>query len=202
MFVNQSRARRPLSLAVVVLLAGCIVPKVSGTDFVKGAGQEASAGLRMNTMTVTIPEAMVVSNETGLRYPPSDHLVWFGDEAGDKKAQVASLLKQAAEAGALDVLQGNRPVDVDIIVRQFHAMTPRARSTSIQLGVHEIQFDISMTDPVTGEVLASEANISADLNAFSGSEAILADLRGETQKVRIQARVSEVIRKWLRADTS
>ena len=115
---------------------------------------------------------------------------------------MASLLKQAAEAGALDVLQGNRPVDVDIIVRQFHAMTPRARSTSLQLGVHEIRFDISMADPSTGEVLASEANVSADLNAFSGSEAILADLRGETQKIRIQARVSEVIRKWLRADNS
>ena len=50
---------------------------------------------------------------------------------------------------------------------------------------------------VPGAVLAEEKGVNADLAAFSGTPAIEAEKRGQGQKVRIQARVSQVVRRWL-----
>ena len=84
-----------------------------------------------------------------------------------------------------------------VSVDQFHAMTPVARATNLQLGVHEMRFDFAVVDASTGETLAFENDINADLRAFSGSQAVLAEQAGQGQEIRIQTRVSQVVRAWL-----
>ena len=75
-------------------------------------------------------------------------------------------------------------------------MTPRARLSSLQLGVHEISFDIEVWS-TDGELLVAEANVNADLDAYSGVKAYKAEAKGETQRVRITRRIQEVVRNWL-----
>ncbi|MEL6792183.1 MAG: DUF6778 family protein, partial [Pseudomonadota bacterium] len=127
----------------------------------------------------------------------SSLLVWYGDPPGDRKTQVATLLADAIVAGAADALVGSRPVVFKLYVDQFHAMTPAARATNIQLGVHEMRFDFEVVDAATGDVLAREDDVNADIRAFSGTQALLAEQSGQGQKIRIQTRVSQVIRAWL-----
>lgn len=185
----------------VLLLAGCVAPTISGTDFTEGSGASAAnvGSWSLADVIIEIPEEMEVSTDGSVRYPPAETLVWYGDPPGDRKAQVSTLLTDAVRAGAVDAMTGTRPVIMKIKIDQFHAMTPRARATNIQLGVHEIRFDIEVLDANTGEVLASEADVNADFRAFSGAMAIQAEQQGQGQKIRIQTRVSQVIRAWLLA---
>ena len=179
-------------------LAAC-APSISSTDFVAGAGAQTSdaASWSFADAVVEVPEDMPVHTDESIRYPSANRLVWWGDPPGDRKAQVEILMTEAVRAGALDALPGSHPVVVRLDINQFHALTPRARATSIQLGVHEIQFDISILDASTGEVLASETGVNADLRAFSGTQALMAEQAGQGQKIRIQTRVAQVIRSWL-----
>ena len=108
-------------------------------------------------------------------------------------------MRDAVIAGAADALSGGRPIVFRLNVDQFHALTPVARATNIQLGVHSMQFDFQVLDASTGEVLASEDNVTADLRAFSGTQATLAEQAGQGQKIRIQTRVSQVVRQWLQS---
>lgn len=183
-----------------LVIAGC-APRISPTDWVQGAGASTAGSdtWTLQNVSVTIPESIRVSNAENVRYPNSNDLVWYGDPPGDRKAQVSSLVADAVRAGAVDALGGTRPVMIEISIDQFHAMTPAARATNLQLGVHEIRFDLKVVDANTGEVLAEENNINSDLRAFSGSQAVLAEQAGQGQKIRIQTRISQVIRSWLLA---
>lgn len=111
--------------------------------------------------------------------------------------QAAAIMSDAARDVAEAVMAGRRPVDLNLAMVRFHAMTPKARVTEAQLGVHDIGFDISVTDAATGAVLAEEQGVNADFRAFSGTKAILAEQAGETQKVRIRRHVAEVVKAWL-----
>ena len=184
------------ALIAVVVAASC-APRISSTDFVSGAGSTDAASWSLSDVEVVVSEAMKVNTNGNVRYPPAEQLVWWGDPPGDRKAQVAALMTDAAKAGAIDALAGTRPVNVRIEVTQFHAMTPRARATNLQLGVHEIKFDIAVVDVATGEVLAEETGVNADMRAFSGPQAVAAEQSGQGQKIRIQTRVAQVVRSWL-----
>ena len=186
-------------LGLVVLVAAACAPRISSTDFTAGASGASAdaASWRFAGAEVVVDPDMPVHTDEGIRYPSENRLVWWGDPPGDRKAQVETLMEDAVQAGALDALSGGRDVKVKLFIQQFHAMTPRARATNIQLGVHEIKFDISVVDAATGEVLASEQGVNSDLRAFSGSEAVLAEQAGQGQKIRIQTRVAQVVRAWL-----
>ncbi len=199
--MSNHRWAAGMMLGAALLLGGCVAPLISGTDFSKGSGASNAdvASWSLSDVIVQIPDGMAVSTDGNVRYPPADMLVWYGDPPGDRKAQVATLLADAVRAGAIDAMIGTRPVVMRINIDQFHAMTPKARATNIQLGVHEIRFDIEVIDAASGEILATEADVNADFRAFSGSQAILAEQAGQGQKIRIQTRVSQVIRAWLLA---
>lgn len=184
----------------MALISGC-APTISSTDFERGAtSQSGSVGAwALADVMIDIPESMPVDNVGNVRVPPDNMLVWFGDPPGDRKAQVKALLRDAVIAGAADALSGGRPIVFRLNVDQFHALTPVARATNIQLGVHSMQFDFQVLDASTGEVLASEDNVTADLRAFSGTQATLAEQAGQGQKIRIQTRVSQVVRQWLQS---
>ncbi|MEM7269302.1 MAG: DUF6778 family protein [Pseudomonadota bacterium] len=186
-----------LGLAVVVT-AGCVGPRASPTDFSAGVAQEQStvSNWAFGGASVSIRPDMIVSDEPDRRYPPSDQLVWYGDPPGDRKAQVIALVQDAVTAGAVDALSGGETVTLRINVTQFHAMTPRARRSILPLGVHEVEFDLEVVD-AAGAVIASESGVRADLEAFSGDEAAVADRVGQGQKIRIQSRIAQVVRSWL-----
>ena len=185
-----------IALAAAMALSGCVAPTIDPTLALKGAGPGAASWM-LNDVIVSIPEAMPVSEDPGVRYPAPMTLVWWGEPPGDRKAQVSALLEEAARAGAAGMLTGARPVNLTLAVIQFHAMTPKALSTDIQLGAHEMRFDLAVKDAATGETLAIEADVSADMRAPSGPDAIVAEQEGRGQRPQIVARVAEVVRGWL-----
>jgi len=180
-----------------LVASGC-APRISPVDFEKGvAAQGAASSWNLAGVEIEISESMRVNNNGNIRVPPDSELVWWGDPPGDRKEQVRALLGDAVNAGALDALTGSQPVIFKLKVNQFHALTPLARSTSLQLGVHSLNFDFEVVDASSGETLASETGVNADLRAFSGTQAVLAEQAGQGQKIRIQTRVAQVVRSWL-----
>ncbi len=157
--------RRTLIYVAVATLLGsaCVAPRVSEIDFTAGVGQPASqvAQWGLGNVIVEVSNELTVTDKPSRRYPPVTELVWYGDPPGDRKAQVIALMSDAVRAGTVDALAGEAPVQLKLNITEFHAMTPRARSSQLQLGVHEIKFDIAILDEA-GNVIASEDGARAD----------------------------------------
>lgn len=165
------------------------LPGVEGTrDSLDSYGSPVT----VNSVVVRVPRSLTVSERNV--YLPRADIVWRGDPIGDRHAQVQKIFETALSRGVAD-LKGPIRVDLDVQVRRFHALTEKARYTIG--GVHAITFDLAIKDPETGELLVPVRRIRADLEAFGGQQAILADARGETQKVRITNHLAEVIREEL-----
>jgi hypothetical protein len=64
-------------------------------------------------------------------------------------------------------------------------------------GVHKVRFSIQVIDQKTGEALAGPTEIQTDEFAYRGARAVEADAEGHTMKVRISARIVEVVGTWL-----
>ena len=190
--------RRLLIVASALAVGACVAPRVADTDFRAGVSQSQSvvSSWALGDVDVKVSDKLTVTRSPSRRYPPVTELVWYGDPPGDRKAQVEALMADAVRAGAVDALVGSQPVTIALNITEFHAMTPRARATELQLGVHEIMFDISVIDG-SGNVVASETGVRSDLEAFSGASALQAEQIGQGQKIRIQTRVAQVIRAWL-----
>jgi Family of unknown function (DUF6778) len=146
----------------------------------------------VNSIVVRVPRSLKVSEAN--RLLPRGDIVWRGDPLGDRYAQV-QMIFQAAMAKGVTTLDGPVNVDIDIQVQRFHALTEKARYTTG--GVHAITFDLAIKDPATGELLVPIRTIKADLDGFGGRQAIQAEARGLTQKVRITNHLAEVIRQEL-----
>lgn len=153
------------------------------------AGQ---APVSVNSVTVRVPRSLKVSERNS--YLPRGDIVWREDPIGDRHAQVQKIVQDALVRG-VSTLNGPVKVDLDIQVARFHALTEKARYTTG--GVHAITFDIALKSPETGELLVPIRRVRADLDAFGGQQAINAEARGLTQKVRISDHLAEVIRQEL-----
>lgn len=151
-----------------------------------------NAPLHVETIAVRVPRELKV-NEANSYYPSGD-IVWRGDPIGDRHAQVQKIFEDALMQG-VKPLDGAAGVDLVIDVKRFHAITEKARYTVG--GVHNIVFDLAIKNPETGELVVPVRTIKADLDAFGGRQAVLADARGDTQKVRISNHLAEVIRQEL-----
>jgi hypothetical protein len=162
------------------------------------AGPEAAPqpvafpNLQIEKFTVAVPEQLKVSEAN--RYYPHGDIVWRGDPVGDRHAQVKAIFEAALMQSAGSV-QGGIPTLVEIEVLRFHALTEKARYTTG--GVHSITFMLSLRDTRTGLLLAPPHEVRADLDGFGGQEAIDADRRGQTQKVRITGHLANVVRQEL-----
>ena len=148
--------------------------------------------VRVETITVRVPRSLSVSEAN--RYLPSSDIVWREDPIGDRHAQVATIFHSAMQKGT-EALDGAAPVALDIEVARFHALTEKARYTTG--GVHNINFVLTLRDPETGVILGEPRKVRADLDAFGGQQALQAEARGQTQKVRITNHLAEVIRQEL-----
>lgn len=146
----------------------------------------------VNSVVVRVPRALQVSEAN--RYLPRGDIVWRGDPIGDRHAQVQAIFQDAMQKGVAP-LNGPAKVDIDIQVSRFHALTEKARYTTG--GLHSITFDLAIKHPETGALLVPVRTVRADLDGFGGQQALAAESRGLTQKVRISNHLAEVIRQEL-----
>ena len=143
-------------------------------------------------LSVVVPASLKVSEAN--TYLPHGDIVWRGDPIGNRHKQVETIFRDAIKRG-IQPLDGPRKVNLHIQVQKFHALTEKARYTTG--GVHAISFVVVLRDARTGEQLGEPHLVRADLDAFGGKQAILAESQGLTQKVRISAHLAEVIRQEL-----
>lgn len=146
----------------------------------------------VKSVVVRVPRSLKVSEAN--RYLPAGDIVWREDPIGDRHAQVQKIFQDAVNNGVTS-LNGPVNVDVDILVSRFHALTEKARYTTG--GVHSITFDLAIKHPETGALLVPIRTVRADLDGFGGRQALAAESRGLTQKVRISNHLAEVVRQEL-----
>lgn len=144
---------------------------------------------RINKIAVNVPKSLKVS-ESNAYYPGGD-IVWREDPFGDRHAQVKAIFDEAFARGSKRI-GGKEPVNIEVEVTRFHALTERARYTIG--GVHAITFVLQVRDTRTGELLGKPKTVKADLKAYGGDAALRAERAGQTQKVRITAHLAEVLR--------
>jgi hypothetical protein len=187
--------RRILLLGAMGSLSGC-VGGTFRTYFADPVASGISGGWRVVDVAVNVPQTLVVSEAQTLL--PTADIVWREDPPGDRYAQVAAIMTEAARQGAAG-LRGSRPVRLSLTMTRFHALTFEAETRLANAGVHNIDFVAQVTDANTGEVLAGPEAIEAALPALSGPTMIAARARGETQKSQITAHVRQTIAAWLGA---
>jgi Family of unknown function (DUF6778) len=153
---------------------------------------EGLSPVTVNSVTVRVPRSLKVSEAN--RFLPSGDIVWREDPIGDRYAQVQKIFEDAMTRGVAP-LNGPVGVDIEVQVLRFHALTEKARYTVG--GVHSITFDLAIRDSETGELVVPVRTVRADLDAFGGKQALAAEARGQTQKVRISDHLAEVIRQEL-----
>lgn len=151
-------------------------------------------GWRLADVQVEVPEALTVSEEASL--VPRADIVWREDPRGDRKAQIAAILRDAVRRGAAG-LGGAQPVVINIEVARFHALTFEAERRLSASGVHNIDFTATVLDARSGAVLAGPAYIEAATPAFSGEEARRRRAAGETQRSVITNHVAATVAGWL-----
>lgn len=179
---------RLTSVFLVMLLAAC------GGQFRTHYDAPApSKDWRVVDVNVTVPRSLTVSEQEV--FVPKADIVWREDPAGDRHAQVATIMEAAIRKGASGTA-GTRPVRLNITMTRFHAMTFKAE-TKAPTGVHDVEFTITAVDARTGEVLFGPQYMEASLRAMTGAEMSAARARGETQKSQISAHVARTIAGWL-----
>jgi hypothetical protein len=152
----------------------------------------AAKDMRIARIDITVPRSLDVT-EANVYYPRAD-IVWRDDPIGDRHEQVKAIFEAAAFNGTKDMI-GAQAVIVDLRVKRFHSLSERTRA-SIG-GVHNMHFYMTVFDAATGEVLSKTREIEANLPAYGGNEAIAAERRGQTQKVRVTGYLAQVIRREL-----
>ena len=147
--------------------------------------------MRVTEINVLVPQTLKVSERNS--YYPGGDIVWRGDAIGNRHQQVKAICDTALSQGT-GQMDGIVPVRLDIRVDRFHALTEKARYTIG--GVHSIIF-LQIRDLSTDLALGEPRLVKADLDAFGGQQALRAEARGQTQKVRITNHLAEVIRQEL-----
>lgn len=156
------------------------------------AGMVAKSPVHVKDVLVIVPEELVVS-EANQYIPPGD-IVWREDPIGNRHEQVKVIVENAMRQG-VEPLDGPIEVNITVQIERFHALSEKARYTTG--GIHALTFLLGVYDAETGELLTPVRRVVADLDAFGGKEAMIAESNGLTQKVRITNHLAEVIRQEL-----
>ncbi len=150
-------------------------------------GGYVQTGYALDSFTVSVPKSLKVNERN--RYYPRGDIVWRGDRLGDRHKQVGAIFETSL-ANAAPQIAGTRAVRMDVQVLRFHGLSEKARYTIG--GVHDIDFQYRLVDSVTGQQLTPVRVVGADLEALSGMAATEAEARGDTQKARIIAHLTQV----------
>ncbi|MCV2881180.1 DUF6778 family protein [Actibacterium sp. XHP0104] len=182
--------------ASVMALGGCFGGGFK-TMYADVIDPEVSKSWRVTSIDVQVPRSLSISEAN--TYAPDADIVWREErlgQGGDRYQQVDRIITEAATKGASG-LRGGKPVKLVLVVTTFHALTEKTRYGLEGAGVHNVQFTAQVVDARTGEALSPVDLVDADLIAYTGSEALASEARGETQRGRIIAHVSNVIAGWL-----
>jgi len=181
--------------ALILPLMACGNFKTFQTYYVAPVPAQMARSWHVVGVDVTVPEKLTVSEEHS--FEPKADIMWREDPIGDRRAQVAVIMKAAIAKGAAP-LHGPRAVRLQVTMKRFHALTLEAESVNISgVGVHNVEFDIAVVDARTGAVLVPAISMDASLPALTGVEMINARLKGQSQKSQITAHVAATIAGWL-----
>jgi hypothetical protein len=189
-----------LALAAAIALSACNTVETTRNAPIEampsniGLQSTRSATWRISDVKVVVPGSLSVS-EANLYIPKSD-IVWREDPFGDRRAQVQGIVEMGVKQALLN-MDGVQPVVVYVEVTRFHALSQKARATVG--GVHNMSMNVTIMDAETGLQLIDTFPIEMKLKAFGGQKAIDAEMRGETQKVRIIRHISSVFRTYFSA---
>ena len=154
--------------------------------------QPVSAALNIAAVNVTVPYSLRAS-EANSYYPMGD-IVWRGEPLADRHQQVKAIFEDGLSKAAAKT-QGSVPVQVNIEVERFHALTEKARYTVG--GRHELQFTLQLSNPETGQAYTEPRKITTNIKAFGGARAIAAERNGITQRLRITDHIGDVVAETL-----
>ncbi|MEL6169332.1 MAG: DUF6778 family protein [Pseudomonadota bacterium] len=186
--------RKFKSLALMLAALGLSACAGSwATDYDGAVGIDVSRNWSVQDVQVTVPDALTVSNDN--TFAPDADIVWHGDPFGDRRSQVSEIMDNGITAGTRK-LRGSQPVVIRAQLITFHAVTPKAVSEA-PAAVHNISYLAVVADARTGAFLTEPEIIQADLEAFTGSAAVIAAQQGQTQKVRINEHLARVTEGWL-----
>lgn len=176
-----------IGFRLVVLLAalglsGCVMsdPPSRGQSpqsLLMETAQPASYAVK--AVYVHVPRSLKVSEAN--TFKPAADIVWHGDPDGDRYAQVQAIVEAAMARATQSMTQG-RPVVLDVVVTKFHALTQRTRESFG--GKHNLFYDLTMRDAVTGQVLLT-SKVNATVPGAGGAKARAEEAVGRTQKVVI-----------------
>ncbi|MBV7379385.1 DUF6778 family protein [Maritimibacter dapengensis] len=149
----------------------------------------------VRSANVTVPESLTVSEKNEIK--PRADIVWHGDPAGDRHAQVDAIMTAALKQG-VSAMRGPKSVVLDVTMTRFHAVTPRTRERN-PLGAHEIGFAYQLSDARTGEPVGPGGTFDGAFKSYYGAAARAAEARGVSQKVRITNYVAQTFAEQLAA---
>ena len=182
-----------LPLVAAIGLTGCVS---TNTSFPEPLREDLTYNWRVVDVQATVPRDLTTTDSNGQM--PNVDLIWREDGPGDVYAQIEAIMEESMAQAASRFqtsIKGNRAVIIRTEQLQFHSLTERARSNIG--GIHNVDFILTVVDANTGAVLAGPAQIQADVTAFGGAEAEAAVAIGQTMRVRIIQRVSDVIATYL-----
>ncbi|MDJ0994167.1 MAG: hypothetical protein QNI90_11365 [Dinoroseobacter sp.] len=182
--------RNTIVAAALTVLVGC---GVSWETSYEPIAQEVTQDWALGSVNVDVPLSLS-AGEANV-FAPSTDIVWQEEllpVGTTRHAQVDEIMTEAITRGASG-LNGTRPIDLNVEVTRFHAISDYARVRLVDEGVHDIKFLLEIVDAETGEVLVPEAEIRTDLAAFVGQESIDALAAGITQRIRITDHVAASI---------
>lgn len=179
------------AIAAALFLSGCAGRFAS--DYADEVPPDVSRGWHVTDVRAIAYDSRTVSDDNIL--VPFADIVWHGEPEGDRRAQVAAIVAEAARAAAAPLDRG-RPVELHIAVDRFHGVTPVAVNRA-PAAVHDIVFRIAVVDRSTREVLVPPEQITASLVAHTRRNPILPSLEGQTERQRIVDHVAEVTAGWL-----
>lgn len=145
----------------------------------------------VRSIRVRAPRELSVSEANS--YKPRADIVWRGDAFGNRHAQVEAIALGGASLGTEEMLAGV-PVDLEIELRRFHALTEKARYSAPFGTEFEFEAIVTLRDAETGAMIGAPRYVKRDFPAASGREALAEEARGITQKTVITQNFGQMIR--------
>lgn len=186
------RVRRFACIAPAMLLLSACGGEWA-TDYGEPLDAATTANWRVSSVQVSVPDTLTVSDED--TFAPNADIVWHGDPAGDRRAQVQTIIRDAARTATAG-MRGGKPVALAITLQQFHGVTPITMARAPE-AVYNIAFTAQITDSRTGAALTPPTYIQADLPAMVREQGIDALQFGPSQKERVTTHVAATIQGWL-----
>lgn len=124
--------------------------------------------------------------------PAGSDIGWFSRGGGSPR-DVGAFVGSAAIDGLSGAFSGDRPLALELQIRQFRPVTQT--DASLGGGTHRVQSRFVLRDDVTGAELAS-SNQNMDLLAIGGVAGEIARNAGRTPEVRLTERIAAVASAW------